>query len=149
LGEIWQAWFDGAAAPNPGRIGLGGVLLSPAGERQEFSLRPGSLGCNNEAELMALGELLERALAAGARQLLIRGDSDFAVQHLQGLSRTAVPHLAALLETLQDRLAAFEQVQICWVPRHRNQEADRLSRDALGLTTVPAPRPVSRRKGRR
>lgn len=145
-GEGWQAWFDGAAAPNPGRIGLGVLLLSPGGVRQELSLRPGQLGCNNEAELLALAEVLDLAWAAGARRLTVRGDSDFAVRHLQGQAHTAVPHLAELLQTVLAKAARFEAVQFLWVPRHRNGEADRLSRQALGLTTEPVQRPISKRR---
>lgn len=142
----WQAWFDGAAAPNPGSIGLGALLISPTGERSEVSRRPGCLGCNNEAELLALGEVLDLAFQSGARHLTVRGDSDFAVQHLLGRSQTAVPHLAALLEELRVSVARFEVVEFIWVPRHRNGEADRLSRLALGLRTEPAGRPISKRR---
>lgn len=143
----WQAWFDGAAAPNPGPMGLGGLLLSPAGEKRELSQRPGRSGCNNEAELLALGEVLDLAWQAGARRLTVWGDSDFAVQHLTGRARTAVPYLAGLLAGLLEKAARFEAVEFRWLPRHRNGEADRLSRQALGLLpAVPRARGVKRRR---
>ena len=144
----WQIWFDGAALPNPGRIGLGVVLRGPAGERADFSGLAGTTGCNNEAELRALGKALDMAGASGARHLRIRGDSDFAVRHLRGEARTAVAHLDRLIGQLQVRLAAFASVRLEWIPRHRNPDADRLSRAALGLPDKPALRPVSRRRRR-
>lgn len=148
--DCWQLWFDGAAAPNPGPMGLGGLLLSPAGERLELSRRAGASGCNNEAELLALGQVLDMAYAAGARRLTIRGDSDFAVQHLQGGAHTAVPRLVALLQRLSVSLGRFDGgVEFFWVPRHRNGEADRLSRLALGLNTAPPAPKARRRRGRR
>lgn len=145
---LWQAWFDGAAAPNPGKIGLGALLVSPEGLRQENSSLAGSHGCNNEAELLALCEVLDMAYEAGARRLMVRGDSDFVVRHVQGLSHTAIPHLAALLQQVAVSIGRFEQVQLQWVPRHRNSEADQLSRKALGLVAKPTPRPVSKRRHR-
>ncbi|MDD3352918.1 ribonuclease HI family protein [Zoogloea sp.] len=141
----WQIWFDGCAHPNPGRLGLGVVLIGPAGERLESSTLGGS-GCNNEAEMLALARALEMARTAGARQLHIRGDSDFAVRHVRGEHITRLPHLKTLIARVQDSLAAFEHARLEWIPRHRNPDADRLSRAALGLPHKPAPRPVARRR---
>lgn len=137
----WHAWFDGAAVPNPGRLGLGVVLQSPDGTLTELSTRGDGIGCSNEAELHALRTALEHAHAAGARRLVLTGDSDFAVRHGAGLEHTAVPRLAALIAQVQAWAARFDQLEWRWVPRHRNQAADRLSRQALGLPPKPAPHP--------
>lgn len=146
LGPIWQLWFDGAAHPNPGRMGVGAVLEGPDGQRMEFSgLAPGH-GCNNEAELRALGKALELARAAGAEHLLARGDSDFVVCHLKGEAQTVVIHLQQLIDAVQAQIGQFASVRLEWVPRHRNPDADRLSRAALGLPDKPALRPASRRR---
>ena len=80
----WQLWFDGCALPNPGRIGVGALLVSPDGARVELSRPTGRIGCSNEAELVALCAALEYADALGARHICIRGDSDFVVRHLRG-----------------------------------------------------------------
>lgn len=143
----WQIWFDGSALPNPGRMGLGAVVLSPIGERIEVSVHAGASGCNNEAELRALCAALDVARAAGARHVLVRGDSDFAVAHLTGRDCTSVARLVFQLQAARERLAAFEHVELCWVPRHRNTEADALSRASLGLAAKPAR--VPGRAGRR
>lgn len=150
----WQAWFDGASCPNPGRIGLGGVLLSPAGERHELSKLAGVSGCNNEAELLAMLAVLELALNAGARHIELRGDSDFAIR--AGQARwaadspgiTEIPRLVALIRRLVELLGRFDSAVLGWIPRHRNGDADRLSRQALGLPHKPAPVP-GRKEGTR
>lgn len=147
--DAWQLWFDGSASPNPGRIGLGAVLLGPAGERIEVSELAAAGGCNNTAELLALQRAVDAAHQAGARRVVIRGDSDFAVRHLLGSARTAIPRLTALLEPLAFSLQGFDEVRIEWVPRHRNGDADRLSRAALGLPDKPAQAPLSRSLPRR
>ena len=141
----WLAWFDGAAAPNPGRLGLGALLVGPDGKRLEHSSLAGH-GCNNEAELLALCQVLEMAYQAGVRRLTVRGDSDFVVRHVQGLAHTAVPRLLDLLQRVATSLLRFDAVDLQWVPRHRNGDADQLSRQALGLVAKPALRPVSRRR---
>ena len=142
----WQIWFDGSAFPNPGRIGLGAVLRGPEGQRVDFSAMAVEGGCNNEAELLALGKALELAREAGARHLRVRGDSDFAVRHARGDAHTHVARLHSLVEHTRFLLEAFASVQLEWVPRHRNPDADRLSRAALGLPDKPAPWPASRKR---
>ena len=37
--DFWQVWFDGSALPNPGKIGIGAVLIAPDGRSEEKSLR--------------------------------------------------------------------------------------------------------------
>ncbi|WP_374239741.1 reverse transcriptase-like protein [Zoogloea sp.] len=144
----WQLWFDGSAQPNPGRLGLGAVLVGPGGERRDCSVLAPGHGCNNEAELLALAKALELARDAGARHLVLRGDSDFAVRHLRGEAVTQVGRLQALVAMIRGELGGFASVRLEWVPRHRNPDADRLSRAALGLPDKPAGRPSAKKKKR-
>lgn len=137
----WRLWFDGCALPNPGRLGLGALLVAPDGRRIELAHTGPRHGCSNEAELEALRLALDRAHDEGARHLAITGDSDFVVRHLRGERRTAIEPLSTLLTTLQRSLARFDSFELHWVPRHRNRDADRLSRAALGLPDKPAPIP--------
>lgn len=155
--SCWQAWFDGAAFPNPGRLGLGAVLLSPAGERHELSTLAGVSGCNNEAELLAMLAVLALASQLGAREIRLHGDNDLAIRAGQADRRkpppalTGVPRLLPLLAKLRDALDQFERVSLVWVPRHRNGDADRLSRQALGLPHKPPVVPgrkLVKRRGR-
>lgn len=131
--NTWQAWFDGAALPNPGKIGVGVVLLAPDGRQEERSVLLNCSGCNNEAELHALCAALEMASAAGARHLLLRGDSDVALRYVRGPESTQIARLNLLVAAARERLRHFDDVQLLWIPRHRNRDADRLSRQALGL----------------
>ncbi len=136
--EYWQAWFDGSAFPNPGRMGIGIVLQAPNGQRQLQSLMPRESGCNNEAELHALCAVLLLAHEAGARCVQIRGDSDVAVRYVNRTDSTVIERIRLLVERAQALIATFDDVQLSWVPRHRNQAADDLSRAALGLPSKPA-----------
>jgi ribonuclease HI len=133
----WQAWFDGSALPNPGRMGIGLVLQSPEGTRCERAFVARESGCNNEAELHALCALLELAREQGVKRLCICGDSDIAVKYASGAGTTRIQRLLMLVQRAQLLMAGFEEVELRWVPRHRNGSADRLSRQALGLQEKP------------
>ena len=134
--------------PNPGKIGIGVVLIAPGGRCSEESRLLNVCGCNNEAELQALGAALEMAFAAGARKLLLRGDSDVAIRYVRGPDATQIARLSLLVAAARDWLPRFDEVQLVWIPRHRNGAADRLSRQALGLPPSPAPLARSRRRAR-
>ncbi len=145
--DCWQAWFDGSALPNPGKIGIGAVVLAPDGRRFETSAQTGLHGCNNQAELHALCAALELAHNAGAKRLLLRGDSDVAIRYVNGPDSTEIAALQILVKQAREWLSRFEEVQLRWLPRHRNGEADHLCRHALDLPDKPAG--MARKKGRR
>lgn len=142
----WQAWVDGTAAPNPGRIGIGLLLVSPDGLCQEHSRATGRCGCNNEAEVRAIAAALEAAAIVGARRLTIHSDSRFAIDCLTGLDTTGIPRLAQLLDSARTAIARFEQITLVWLPRHRNTGADALARASLGLAAKSATPKKNRRR---
>lgn len=133
----WHIWFDGSASPNPGRIGLGVLAVGPDGQRKEYSGIAARSGCNNEAELLALGKALEMARESGARRVLLQGDSDFVVRHVNGLDTTEAIRLREIVLRTRDLMTGFAECRLKWIPRHRNRDADRLSRAALGLPEKP------------
>jgi ribonuclease HI len=137
----WRGWFDGSAHPNPGRIGIGALLCGPAGERIEISRRAG-YGNSGEAEYLALGALLEAAAQAGARDLLLHGDSQVVINDVNLAARTAAAAGAAGLAAHRARvlelMAPLGTVTLKWVPRHRNGDADRLSQQAIALAPAEA-----------
>ena len=124
------------------------VLRAPDGRREEKSALLNASGCNNEAELQALCAALEMAAAAGARSLVLRGDSDVALRYVRGPDSTQIVRLCLLVAAARDALRRFDEVQMVWIPRHRNRDADRLSRQALGLPPSPVPVLRSRRRAR-
>lgn len=145
---VWHAWFDGSAAPNPGKIGVGILLIAPDGTRTEKSLSLNRSGCNNEAELHALAIALAMAEAAGARTLAIRGDSKAVTDWIDGTDSTNIEPLATLIASIRKQISDFDSVSVCWTPRHKNKEADDLSRRALGLSAPEPPGKPRRRKRR-
>lgn len=132
----WQVWCDGTALPNPGDIGIGVVVVDPAGVRHELSKKSELRGCNNEAEGSALVAALEFALELGAGTGVgvdVVCDSSIVVEQTVGDKRTDVARLAVIFARARLLLARFDDVTVTNVPRRRNAEADALARKAVGL----------------
>ncbi len=142
----WTIHCDGSAVPNPGRMGLGAVITAPDGTRQTLSQAPHATGCNNEAELRALMAALRALPTPQARTLLVYSDNSILVEQLGGTKPQPIARLAALFDEARDLLASFEHVQLQWIPRHRNLEADALARAALGLPLKLPAKPPRRRR---
>lgn len=135
----WTAWCDGSAVPNPGRMGLGVVLSSPAGERCAFSRSPQGVGCNNEAEARAVMLALAELKMRGAVDVVIHSDNSVVVAQLGGGTADGkgiaapIARLQEVFDAARELAAGFERFRIDWLPRSRNAEADLLARAALGV----------------
>ncbi|MGK5023506.1 ribonuclease HI family protein [Janthinobacterium sp. RB2R34] len=124
----WRGWFDGSAHPNPGRLGIGALLLGPGGERIEISEAAGE-GDSSDAEYAALTALLHAAVKLRPAQLLLFGDSQVVINDVLGT--TVVKGLATQRAGVLALMEQLPQASLRWVPRHRNGEADRLSQMAI------------------
>lgn len=107
--------------------------MAPDGSCHRLSQALHSTGCNNEAEVRALMAALHKLSDLHATRLAIFSDSSILVEQLDsGRPRPRpIVRLAALFEAARTLLSRFEQVQLHWVPRHRNTEADALARAAF------------------
>jgi ribonuclease HI len=132
----WRGWFDGSAHPNPGRCGIGALLLGPAGERIEIA-RGAGYGNSSEAEYQALIALLAAAVDAGANELTIHGDSRVVIDDMALPAHRAVASLRPLHAAAHDLVARLASVHLRWIPRHKNSAADALSQrgSAMHLET--------------
>jgi ribonuclease HI len=136
----WLAWFDGSTHPNPGRMGLGGVLQSPDGQCIEISRTAGQ-GDSNQAEYLALIAVLEAALLLRPAHLIVYGDSrvviDGVTQPQQAASPSQTvqprdgPDLAVPRLRARQLIAQLAAVELRWIARHHNSAADALSQQAI------------------
>jgi ribonuclease HI len=69
-----KIYFDGGCRPNPGRMETAVVARGVTCHRADCGY-----GTNNDAEWLALIHAAEIALASGARDILLLGDSAFAI----------------------------------------------------------------------
>lgn len=128
----WRGWFDGSAHPNPGKLGLGALLLGPNGERIEIS-EPLDYGNSSEAEYAALIAMLQAALALKPPpvELLLYGDSQVVINDVLETTAVGAKGLETQRATVVALLQQLNQVTLRWIPRHRNGEADKLSQLAI------------------
>ena len=128
----WRAWFDGSARPNPGRCGIGAVLEGPGGVRIDISHDAG-YGNSSEAEYLALIAVLDAAVAHGAHDVLVVGDSQVVIDDVNGPASASAPSLRDYRTRASALLARLPQAQLRWIPRHKNAQADALSQRATAL----------------
>ncbi|AQR69163.1 hypothetical protein BZG29_13045 [Janthinobacterium sp. LM6] len=140
----WRGWFDGSAHPNPGKLGIGALLLGPNGERIEVSEAAG-YGSSSDAEYAALTAVLKAAL--GVRpppvQLLLYGDSQVVINDVLGTAAAGAKGLETQRATVVALLEQLHDVTLRWLPRHRNGEADRLSQLAIAGWVEEDPPPLA------
>ena len=124
----WQAWFDGSATPNPGRIGLGAHLNSPQGDVIEISRSAGH-GDSNDAEYLALIALLQEAVTREIASLTIYGDSRVVIEDVTAVQVAA--GLALFRRQARCLLKSIGDATFQWIPRAKNWRADALARRGI------------------
>jgi ribonuclease HI len=148
----WVVYCDGSAVPNPGRMGLGALLVAPDGVTQHpISEATTFTGCNNEAELRALLralQMLGQHVLAAATTVQVYSDSSVLVEQLGARAVAPIERLAPLFDEARNALQQFAQVDLQWIPRHRNGTADGRARAALGLAPKAATPPCRKNKRR-
>lgn len=130
--NTWHGWFDGAAEPNPGRMGIGAILVNPNGETFEISENKGT-GTNNQAEYLAVIALLDLAIEHKVPDLLIYGDSQLVINQLNNEWGVKSENLWSLYQTAAKLIKDSPNVQLKWIQREANGLADALSKKALGI----------------
>jgi ribonuclease HI len=126
----WCAWFDGSARPNPGACAIGAVLIAPDGRAWQLSRQIG-YGNSSVAEYHALIALLELAVAQNACDMVIYGDSRVVIDDLDPKTKNYAQALDDLRQEAKDLLQQIDGVSLQWIPRSRNQQADRLAQHAF------------------
>src|SRR5439155_1375565 len=103
----------------------GAVLKDDAGTVvKEVSEKLDGVGTNNEAEYTAIIRGLEEALKLGCKEVVVKGDSQLAVMQLQGKYRVTKPNLRPLHRRVEELAKEFDRIEISWIPREQNKEAD-------------------------
>ena len=122
---------DGGARGNPGPAAIGVVVSRPDGTVVDELAERIGVATNNVAEYRALLRGLERAAAAGARELEIIGDSELIARQLTGHYKVKHPSMKPLYEDAIAALQSFDAWRIRTVPRAQNARADALVNQAL------------------
>jgi ribonuclease HI len=139
----YDLYYDGSCEPvNPGGVAAYGFLLHRDGQLLTkecgMAAEPGSArATNNVAEYTALIRGLDAVLAVAVTgdRMVAAGDSMLTVRQSLGIWRAKSPNTIELSRAAKDRLNALRdrgvQVDLIWIPRRLNSEADALSRLTL------------------
>jgi ribonuclease HI len=139
-----ELWFDGACEPvNPGgTASCGWIVYRVEGNEKEriasgsnVVRRGGPLATNNYAEWCGVGCGLRWMLdnmkdECHLAKLIVIGDSQLVLNQLSGKWKCKKPHLQALKRRVDEIIQQlkFERVEVRWIPREQNKEADTLSK---------------------
>jgi ribonuclease HI len=118
---------DGAARGNPGPAGAGAVVTDPDGTVLAEIAEGLGETTNNVAEYTAAIRGLEAAERLGAREVLLRSDSQLMINQMTGVYRVKTPHLQPLHRRVRDLARGFDRVEFEHVPRAQNAAADALA----------------------
>jgi ribonuclease HI len=122
---------DGGARGNPGPAAIGVVVSDGDGVvLREVAERIG-VATNNVAEYRAVLRGVEEALALGATEVELVGDSELVAKQLTGAYKVKHPAMKELFVEARDALRGFDQWSIRSVPRAENAQADELVNAAL------------------
>ena len=124
-------YTDGACRGNPGPSSAGWVIEDPMGELLSQAGVFLGTGTNNEAEYSAAILGLEDAFQRGAKEVILRADSELMIKQLKGIYRVKNERLKPLFDKLQSIISKFAHVELEHVKRHLNQAADRQANLAL------------------
>lgn len=125
--------FDGGSRGNPGKAGSGVVVMNNRQQRWEGYKYLGDMKTNNEAEyeglIMGLQYVIHHGL--GDKAIMIQGDSKLVINQLSGEWTCHSTNLIEKYNRAKALLQQCDKVTLSWIPRDKNQHADKLSNDAM------------------
>jgi ribonuclease HI len=127
---MWYGYFDGCSKGNPGDSGIGVILINENGEVVEKISKYIGTHTNNEAEYMALLELLTLAYRHSAKEVLIQGDSKLVIEQMAGNWKIKQESLIHYYRQCKDMLF-YVHADFKWITREKNMQADKLANEAL------------------
>ncbi len=122
---------DGASRGNPGPAAIGVTLKNDKEELVAVISEKIGITTNNQAEYRALIAGLKKALNLGAKEVVVRADSELMVKQLLGQYRVKNADLKPLFEEARRLTGGLASFKITAIPRERNKEADNLANQAF------------------
>ena len=123
-------YSDGASRSNPGEAGAG-VYIMQDGKPLESIARYLGMTTNNIAEYTAAIAGLERAAQLGASSVKLFADSELLVKQINGLYKVKNEGLKPLHARAKELIAKIGRVEVQYIPRAMNKEADALANKAI------------------
>jgi len=122
---------DGASRGNPGPAAIGATIKDENGNILARISRHIGITTNNQAEYRAIITALEKAVNLGAKQVVLKSDSELVVKQINGRYKIKNAALRPLYQRVVRLAGRLEDLQVSYIPRTRNTEADALANKAL------------------
>ena len=123
-------YTDGASRNNPGEAGAG-IFILRDGKPHEKIARYLGRTTNNVAEYTAAIIGLEYAIKQGATQVKLFADSELLVKQLNKEYKVKNEGLKPLYRRANELIAKIGSVEVQYIPREKNKEADALANEAI------------------
>ena len=143
--ESLEIFIDGASQGNPGESAIGVLIRQGHRVIKEISQSIGH-ATNNIAEYTALIYALQEALILKAQCVRVYTDSALLYHQIQGDYKVKDPGLKNLFLQIQHLAEGFEDLEIQYIPREENKEADRLASQAISKEQAKVVAPMLRWK---
>ena len=128
-----KMWTDGGSRGNPGEAAIG-IIIQSDQEGKPLYVEGRYLGSqisNNQAEYQALYYGLNQALQIGVSQIICHLDSQLVVEQINGRYKVKDAGLKLWWDKIQQLRQKFDSVEVVYVPRAQNAQADKLVNQAL------------------
>jgi ribonuclease HI len=121
---------DGASRNNPGEAGAGVLIFRENKPIAELARYLGTT-TNNIAEYTAAIMGMEHAVKLGASSVRLFADSELLVKQVNGQYKVKNEGLKPLYQKVKELIAKIGTVEVQYIPRARNKEADALANKAI------------------
>ena len=138
--ETWIVHCDGAWC-NDG-AGIAAIIESPSGAKSRYVARlsfgnlESSTKNTTEYEVLLLGRRKLKAL--GHQNFIVRTYSKVVRDHVEKDSEARKPELVEYLDAMRAMKKYFKGFDIVHIPRHMNNEADKLAKTASRKEQLPS-----------
>lgn len=147
-----EVYFDGLCQPiNPGGISCYAFIVKSDGRivHSDYGVaaKPFSEeSTNNVAEYTALAKALQWLLANNfnSQKVEVKSDSQLVVNQLTGDYKVKARRILPLFKQVLFLRTKFQDIQIKWIPRDKNREADRLTNKAYNKALLENPEYLDR-----
>nr|KYP38616.1 Retrovirus-related Pol polyprotein from transposon opus [Cajanus cajan] len=126
----WESFFDGSK--HELGTGIGSLIISPEGIPTKFSLKTKKAYSNNETEYQALITRLEILRELGAKNIIVRGDSQLVINQLTQEYKCVNEKLMECKSRAATLLKSFDEVELGHISRNSNTIANELAQIESG-----------------
>jgi ribonuclease HI len=123
-------YTDGASRNNPGEAGAGVYILQDGRPIEKIARYLGTT-TNNVAEYTAAIIGLDHAVMRGALRVTLLADSELLVKQINGQYKVKNEGLKPLYAKVKELIAKIGSVEVQYIPREQNKEADALANKAI------------------